>query len=143
VTGTVGNMTVDHEGTVQGIFAQIAADHKDFAMPVDEIGQLDPDRTLSQELRYTYTSFALLTSCEHTDSESQSRFDCIPVAGQPWDKAQKQYIQDGIKYLNKVKGSCGAPVNKCVRVSCSWIAGIYLCNDVGLIQGMSCIVRHY
>lgn len=136
-------MTVDHEGTVQGIFAQIAADHKDFAMPVDEIGQLDPDRTLSQELRYTYTSFALLTSCEHTDSESQSRFDCIPVAGQPWDKAQKQYIQDGIKYLNKVKGSCGAPVNKCVRVSCSWIAGIYLCNDVGLIQGMSCIVRHY
>ncbi|KAL3443774.1 hypothetical protein BJX65DRAFT_284770 [Aspergillus insuetus] len=41
------------------------------------------------------------------------------------------YIKEGIKYLRKVKGHprLGAGPNKCDRVSCSYNAAIYWCND--------------
>ena len=54
---------------------------------------------------------------------------CCPVAGQPWVSASEYWISQGIDYLNGL-GRCGVNPTSCVRLSCSWGAGIYLCNDV-------------
>ncbi|CAL3968828.1 unnamed protein product [Diplocarpon coronariae] len=54
---------------------------------------------------------------------------CCPVAGQKWSSAERPVVQNGIIFLNAVKASCSAGPKNCVRVSCSWDAGIFLCND--------------
>ncbi|PVH69215.1 hypothetical protein DL98DRAFT_626085 [Cadophora sp. DSE1049] len=108
--GTVGNTPIDHKGTVQEIFAQLAAEHKDFAMP-------------------TAQAASQIEARSKLESRSKYGLGCIAVKGQSWDKARKHYIEDGINYLNHVKAWCHAPANSCVRVSCSWRAAIYLCND--------------
>ncbi|KAK0125459.1 hypothetical protein ONS95_000528 [Cadophora gregata] len=46
-----------------------------------------------------------------------------------WDYCQTRRIQEGINYLNKVTAACTASAHQCVRISCSWHAGITLCND--------------
>ncbi|KAI1388134.1 uncharacterized protein F4822DRAFT_303362 [Hypoxylon trugodes] len=46
--------------------------------------------------------------------------------------ADNVFVQQGIDYLKSIKnGPCGAPPgpNKCSRISCSYGAGIFLCND--------------
>jgi hypothetical protein len=61
---------------------------------------------------------------------------CIPVAGQGWETTSSDTITgQGIPYLNGVTNSCDVgpgPAN-CVRVSCSYSAVIYLCNDVSTL----------
>lgn len=41
-------------------------------------------------------------------------------------------IEDGIYYLQHVNALCNVGKRSCVRISCSYDAGIYLCNDVTL-----------
>ncbi|KUJ23865.1 uncharacterized protein LY89DRAFT_744404 [Mollisia scopiformis] len=54
---------------------------------------------------------------------------CWPVAGQDWSFCNAATIQDGINYLDNFDGLCGVPGTTCVRISCSYNAAIYLCND--------------
>ncbi|KAK0622456.1 hypothetical protein B0T14DRAFT_494110 [Immersiella caudata] len=48
-----------------------------------------------------------------------------------WGNAQYNHIMDGIAYLRGISGDCRAPPGpgNCGRVSCSWGAAIYYCND--------------
>lgn len=51
-----------------------------------------------------------------------------------WWYAETSHIKEGIDYLSKVSGkprSAPGP-GKCTRVSCSYLAAIWWCNDVGL-----------
>ena len=50
-------MTVDHKGTIQEIFAQLAAEHKDFAMPVDEVGLLESRSELKSRVKVIKTNY--------------------------------------------------------------------------------------
>ena len=57
--------------------------------------------------------------------------------GDRWDKWERVkwddgYIDDGIKHLYGVDGKPknGKGPNNCGRVSCSWSAAIFWCNDV-------------
>ncbi|KAG4431436.1 hypothetical protein IFR05_013086 [Cadophora sp. M221] len=47
-----------------------------------------------------------------------------------WSYAFNYRIQEGISYLNKVKGTCNTDGHHCVRISCSWHSAIHLCNDM-------------
>jgi hypothetical protein len=60
---------------------------------------------------------------------------CVPVPGQPWyDTSSNVITGQGIPYLDQVTNPCnvGPGPGNCVRVSCSYSAAIYLCNDVSL-----------
>jgi hypothetical protein len=59
---------------------------------------------------------------------------CMPIAGQTWDVANQLTILSGISYLRNVGIQCntGPGPGNCVRVSCSYDAAIYLCNDANL-----------
>ncbi|KAG6021171.1 hypothetical protein E4U19_002740 [Claviceps sp. Clav32 group G5] len=48
-----------------------------------------------------------------------------------WSSASTKEIQDGIDYLSKIKKKpeLGPGPDKCSRVSCSYGASIWLCND--------------
>jgi hypothetical protein len=60
---------------------------------------------------------------------------CIPIKTQPWDVANQLTILSGISYLRNVGVPCntGPGPGNCVRVSCSYDAAIYLCNDVNIL----------
>ena len=55
---------------------------------------------------------------------------CIPVPGQDWIRAQRFAIEDGITYLNGLNALCNIGGKSCVRISCSYLSAIWLCNDV-------------
>ncbi|KAF8864871.1 hypothetical protein BDZ45DRAFT_581397, partial [Acephala macrosclerotiorum] len=46
-----------------------------------------------------------------------------------WTGAAVSTIEDGIYYLQHVNALCNVGKRSCVRISCSYDAGIYLCND--------------
>ncbi|CCE27031.1 uncharacterized protein CPUR_00503 [Claviceps purpurea 20.1] len=48
-----------------------------------------------------------------------------------WWYAETSHIKEGIKYLSKVPGKprSGPGPKKCARVSCSYLAAIWWCND--------------
>lgn len=52
-----------------------------------------------------------------------------------WSSASTKEIQDGIHYLSKItkKPELGPGPDKCSRVSCSYGASIWLCNDVSFL----------
>lgn len=52
-----------------------------------------------------------------------------------WSYTTSSGIRDGIDYLNKLSGTAhlGAGPNTCGRVSCSYGAAIWWCNDVSCI----------
>ncbi|GAB1205198.1 hypothetical protein APSETT445_003869 [Aspergillus pseudonomiae] len=60
-----------------------------------------------------------------------------------WPKARRGDIEAGIKHLRGVSGqpSNGPGPGNCGRVSCSWGAAIWWCNDVSLVA--SCIQALY
>lgn len=53
-----------------------------------------------------------------------------------WSVASTQHIQEGIEYISKItkKPELGPGPDKCTRVSCSWNASIWLCNDVSFLR---------
>ncbi|EZF32346.1 hypothetical protein H109_07966 [Trichophyton interdigitale MR816] len=100
----VNGKDVTLEGTVQEIYSQVKDLTGSTLKPVD-IPKDDPKHKL--QIR------------------SKVSLNCHPQGG----GATLRTIRDGIKYLNGLKGKCKAPPRTCTRVSCSWKAGIYLCND--------------
>ncbi|KAH7407293.1 hypothetical protein BKA64DRAFT_742946 [Cadophora sp. MPI-SDFR-AT-0126] len=53
--------------------------------------------------------------------------DCHPP--QNWKPVGEAPLKDGIAYLRHIKGDIRFNARTCTRVSCSWNAGIFLCND--------------
>ncbi|KAL2827680.1 hypothetical protein BJY01DRAFT_255602 [Aspergillus pseudoustus] len=94
-------------GTAEAVYAQLKEINPNYDADWDGIGDsentdLDDARTLDYTLHCTFH---------------------LAVPG--------NYIKQGIKYLRKVKGSprLSAGPNECGRVSCSYNAAIYWCND--------------
>ncbi|KAG6244468.1 hypothetical protein E4U24_005104 [Claviceps purpurea] len=57
------------------------------------------------------------------------RVDCVD--GKRWKKAMLSSVQEGLDYLSKLKAKpkIGPGPGKCSRVSCSYAAAIWWCND--------------
>lgn len=69
--------------------------------------------------------------------------DCHPP--QPWKPVGEAPLVDGINYLRRIKGDIRVPARHCGRVSCSWAAGIFVCNDVSfsLVPPLLISVHHF
>ncbi|KAK3322866.1 hypothetical protein B0H66DRAFT_216165 [Apodospora peruviana] len=113
-------------GTVQEVYAQAVELNPNFkinnpvALPSNEV-----ERALS----------------------TRSRIDRRWVNCNNWPLAERSRLQEGINYLRGVGGrpTNGPGPGNCGRVSCSWHAAIWWCNDVSF-QSFSLLVdtcRHY
>lgn len=74
------------------------------------------------------------TLAKRTDFYGEGSISC----NTPWEKAGVPYINNGIDYLRGLDGS-GRPSAQpgpsvCARVSCSYNAAIWWCNDVHLLS---------
>ncbi|KUJ23864.1 uncharacterized protein LY89DRAFT_726918 [Mollisia scopiformis] len=106
--GSIGDYKVQLNGSIQEIHAQMKAIYPDF----------DPDTAISNQT----------LDIRHLGKRSKMQPPlCYPV--QDWGRAETAPINTGIRYLNQVQALCGVGANSCVRVSCSYRAAIYLCND--------------
>lgn len=73
-----------------------------------------------------------MSVAERSVLEARGDVNCRGQAD--WAEANLDPIYDGIKYLRKVKGQTNTAGNKhCDRVSCSYSASIWLCNDVSAV----------
>ncbi|KAH9219814.1 hypothetical protein DL95DRAFT_483011 [Leptodontidium sp. 2 PMI_412] len=118
--GTIGGIPVKDEGSidVSVLQSRILCLMLNFQ---EIIGQM--------EVNYpglTANLTALDVRDEHSSLEARDKkigILCCPVAGTDWYGATQHTIEDGIKYLNRVTGYCGADAHTCSRVSstCSWI----------------------
>ncbi|KAH6707614.1 hypothetical protein BKA61DRAFT_679014 [Leptodontidium sp. MPI-SDFR-AT-0119] len=123
MTGTIGDSILNHTGTIQEIYAQLATEHPDFSlMELDEVSE-----------------FAV----EARDKRSKSDWKCIPVPGQNWIRARDAEIDIGIAYLKKVKALCWVDGHACSRISCSWDSAITLCSVTPNKKGLSCEYMAY
>ncbi|PVH81794.1 hypothetical protein DL98DRAFT_530847 [Cadophora sp. DSE1049] len=108
ITGTIDGIKVNHTGTIEEVYSQIAAENPGFAP--HEIGIIP--RSLERR--------------------EKSAMYCIPVPGQNWEKASDLPINNGIRSLQTNRLFCNVPAHTCVRVSCSSNAEIRVCNDSNL-----------
>ncbi|KAH9219474.1 hypothetical protein DL95DRAFT_457547 [Leptodontidium sp. 2 PMI_412] len=118
MTGTIGDITLNHTGTMQEIYAQLATEHPNFnPMELDDVSE---------------------SVVETRDKRSKSDWECIPVPGQNWIPARDAVIDIGIAYLKKVKALIWFDGHACSRISCSWDSAITLCNVTPNKKGLSC-----
>jgi hypothetical protein len=105
-------------GTVEQAIAEITARHDpDFAAKVLKRAADDAPTTLAER------------------SVLEARADVNCKAQAQWAETRLVRIDEGIKYLRNVKGQTNIGPRKCDRVSCSYSASIWLCNDVSAISG--------
>ncbi|KAK4158860.1 hypothetical protein QBC43DRAFT_339620 [Cladorrhinum sp. PSN259] len=104
----VDGPTVKQWGTVQQVRANMTANYPGWndAFPVRSFDDLDPSNFSSA---YTQTDY----KCNN------------------YGACNREKIVDGINYLMSVPGQprMDPGPGKCIRVSCSWNAGIFMCND--------------
>ncbi|KAH7323766.1 hypothetical protein BKA65DRAFT_598315 [Rhexocercosporidium sp. MPI-PUGE-AT-0058] len=118
MTGTIGDIVLNHTGTVQEIYTQLITENPDFKpMELDDVEE---------------------AAVEARDKGSKSDWACIPVPGQNWYPAKASEIDIGIAYLKKVKALCWVDGHACSRISCSWGSAISLCNVTPNKMGLSC-----
>ncbi|KAH6722596.1 hypothetical protein BKA61DRAFT_667327 [Leptodontidium sp. MPI-SDFR-AT-0119] len=117
--GTYGdNITINHTGTVEQIFAQLAAEHA--------------------HVDFSDTATVGIAGDSDISKRAHSDVNCIPVQGQNWYPARIGPIESGIDYLNKVKAQCVVGPHSCVRISCSYNGGIHLCNNNDYLLSRGC-----
>ncbi|KAG4437755.1 hypothetical protein IFR05_006740 [Cadophora sp. M221] len=107
--GTIGGIPVKDEGSIDEIIGRMEVNYPGL----------------------TANLTALDVQKEHSILKARDQkigILCCPVAGTDWYGATQHTIEDGIKYLNRVTGYCGADAHTCSRVSCSYSAAIWLCN---------------
>ncbi|RDL34424.1 uncharacterized protein BP5553_07552 [Venustampulla echinocandica] len=109
--GTLGGHDVQLNGTVEEIYAQMKVLHPEF----------DAEHAIQNG-----TNASAITP---QNVNSKSNYICKPVPGhKDWDYANGDRIAEGIRYLKGID-ICDVGPQTCVRISCSWSAGIFLCND--------------
>ncbi|RGP62433.1 hypothetical protein FSPOR_9280 [Fusarium sporotrichioides] len=96
----------------------------------EELLQLNPDydeefsiNSTASEISQRDSGFNLVQRTDFSDAE----YHC----GGRWKKCKTWAVNDGISYLRRVKGKPknGPGPGNCGRVSCSWNAAIWWCND--------------
>ncbi|KUJ16077.1 uncharacterized protein LY89DRAFT_783297 [Mollisia scopiformis] len=119
--GSIYGHAMEMNGTIEEIFDRFTLEH--------------PEVELDFKSNATAAGFQAerrdLQGSEAHNKVARSKFglQCCPIAAWGWTGAIQVIIEDGIDYLNHVQARCGVGARSCVRVSCSWNAGIYLCND--------------
>ncbi|RAK97951.1 uncharacterized protein BO80DRAFT_179862 [Aspergillus ibericus CBS 121593] len=91
-----------------------------------QIKALNPDFELTDNSAVTKRK----SSDSDSDSDTKGNLICN-IPGRFSDTAQTFWIRSGIKYLKGLEGKCGVSKGpkSCARISCSYNAGIFLCND--------------
>lgn len=143
MTGTIGDITLNHTGTIEEILAKVADENPGFKL-VDldststsaagghSIGSRDKVSTQSHHQKRTSTHEERRVNHSHSQ-QRKSDLACYPFPGQPdWRAAEVRYIDDGIAYLKKVTALCWVNGHACSRISCSYKSAITLCNVVSL-----------
>jgi hypothetical protein len=119
-------------GTIQDIYAKLQQ-RDDF---VDPVALLDSDPTppaaapprRKRSLMGANFPIGLLGMMAKWPGENPDYF-----CNGPWDKANLRRIREGSNYLRALKGIAHLPADTktyCGRVSCSYNAAIFFCNDV-------------
>lgn len=116
---TPGGEKVTLRGTIEEVHAQLLERNpnwdEDFPEQVEDLAERD----LGEEG---------FTPIEKRTDFSGSKYFCYAR----WPTTARARIVEGISYLRRVRGkpSLRAGPGRCSRVSCSWNAAIYWCNDV-------------
>ncbi|KAF8859294.1 hypothetical protein BDZ45DRAFT_689391 [Acephala macrosclerotiorum] len=117
--GSIHGVEVELSGTVEEMYAEFTRMYPEVvANAALHANNTDKTRSLENDLQ------------TRTPSPRGDHY-CCPVGNSGWTYTRSGYIQEGMQYLYDFNGVCntgGGPGN-CVRVSCSYNAGIYLCND--------------
>ncbi|CZR56163.1 uncharacterized protein PAC_06051 [Phialocephala subalpina] len=116
-TGELGGYQVQLNGSIQEIHAQMKELYPDF----------NPEAIVANK------------TLETRAEENKSDCNCWPVLGQPeWKRCSTESIRTGIRYLIGLNVICNVGPQSCVRISCSYNAGIYLCNNRDYLIEPSC-----
>ncbi|KAG4429725.1 hypothetical protein IFR05_014790 [Cadophora sp. M221] len=106
MTGTIGDITLNHIGAIEEILAKVVGENPGFKI---------------QDLASTSTTVAGGHAIARRDKETNSDLACYPFPGQPdWRAAEVRYINDGIAYLKKVNALCWTPNQ--MGLSCTYMA---------------------
>ncbi|KAH7360789.1 hypothetical protein BKA65DRAFT_547502 [Rhexocercosporidium sp. MPI-PUGE-AT-0058] len=111
ITGDINGVAINHTGTVQEVFAQLDAESNSFKL--SDLADIQSRSGIADEL----------------DKRELTDVNCWPVKGQNWNEADGPAVIDGINYLRRGNKMCNIGAQSCGRVSCSWDAAIYLCNN--------------
>ncbi|KAK1830951.1 hypothetical protein QBC39DRAFT_408947 [Podospora conica] len=111
---TPGQPLVQARGTVEEVIARMTQIDPDFEAKV--LRRAEEATTLAERSPLVLEARQTSTNCE---------------GRREWEKARTVRINDGIKYLKGLGGSAhlGAGPGRCSRVSCSYNAAIWWCND--------------
>ncbi|CZR60276.1 uncharacterized protein PAC_10172 [Phialocephala subalpina] len=122
--GTLHGVEVELSGTIEEMYANFTSQYPEVVA--------NAKANANPTAAYLPTSNVGLAQLESRNPSPRGDHYCCPINGQPnWLPAEVAVLVDGINYLNNFQGVCntgGGPGN-CVRVSCSYSAAIYLCND--------------
>lgn len=117
LSGNIGGYDVQLSGSIQEIHAQMKTIYPDFDPAA--LNAAKNSTTRSDDLDFTFKltprGGKLLPPI------------CCPI--RDWKQAGGGPIDEGIFHLNNVGGTCGVDAKSCSRISCSWGAAIFLCND--------------
>ncbi|KAL2064157.1 hypothetical protein VTL71DRAFT_4651 [Oculimacula yallundae] len=120
-SATPGGPNVTLFGTVQEVIADLDANYEGFNKE-ERLAAVDKRQIVAPRTAWWAT--------------------CSMPAGlrpAPWQVVQRFPVLDGINYLKSLGGSsCGCDAHTCCRISCSWDAAIYLCNDNDYHIGPRC-----
>ncbi|KAF8856031.1 hypothetical protein BDZ45DRAFT_804530 [Acephala macrosclerotiorum] len=126
-TGELGGHQVQLNGSVQEIHAQMKAKYPDF----------DADALVRARKLAARDGGSDVTLAARN---KELPGNCCPCPGnEQWAWADAGRIQEGVDYLNNFNGLCNVGATSCVRISCSWNSGIYLCNDADHAIAPSCV----
>lgn len=121
---TTSGTTVNFTGTIQQVMETAKKQNIDLKQ--------NPNASSSSSIQLAQKG----TSSDDDFHAAGQSADACDVWNQSLARVDK--IQDGIKYLRGVTGkpSMGPGPGNCGRVSCSWNAAIYWCNDVSTLTSV-------
>ncbi|KAF8866222.1 hypothetical protein BDZ45DRAFT_720358 [Acephala macrosclerotiorum] len=117
--GTLGGHEVQLNGSIEEMHAQMKVIHPDF----------DPDALVQARKLARENGPQDERNIMAREANNKAALYCCPNDPWGWSSATTSIIEEGIDYLNHFNGLCGVGARSCVRISCSWNSGIYLCND--------------
>ncbi|KAK4225369.1 hypothetical protein QBC38DRAFT_530951 [Podospora fimiseda] len=119
-------------GTVQQVIAQMTKLNPNFLSETKELYQKENQLHLPP-LESNNNNNNIIIYGPRPTAPPMRDLDPLPLSHDcfTWPEANPSAIDEGIDYLNQVKGRPWLPkgFGTCARVSCSWDSGIFWCND--------------
>ncbi|CZR67160.1 uncharacterized protein PAC_17059 [Phialocephala subalpina] len=115
--GTIHGVDFQANGTVESIYAQFTKQHPNV------VASFNADHLPVGTGQSNGNNSALVARNKILPP------NCAACGAWGWVAAETDTINDGVNYLIHHAGTCGVGPRSCVRISCSYSAAIYLCND--------------